>query len=163
MNSEDFERYRASGYTRIPLSCELIADLDNPLSIYLKVADDSYSFLFESVQGGEKWGRYSIIGLPGNTVIRVHERQIKIEENGVHIESITEEDPLSWIEHYQSGFRVPDIEGLPRITGGLVGYFGYDTVRYIEPRLGPNPHLDETWSPSPGVLSTWDPPALTLT
>lgn len=147
MNSKDFERYRASGYTRIPLSCELIADLDNPLSIYLKVADDSYSFLFESVQGGEKWGRYSIIGLPGNTVIRVHERQIKIEENGVQIESITEEDPLSWIEHYQSGFRVPDIEGLPRITGGLVGYFGYDTVRYIEPRLGPNPHPDPINNP----------------
>ncbi|ASJ71688.1 anthranilate synthase component I [Granulosicoccus antarcticus] len=147
MNSADFERYCAKGFTRIPLSCELIADLDNPLSTFMKLADQPYTFLFESVQGGEKWGRYSIIGLPAKTIVRVRARQITIEVDGVESPPETVAEPLDWIEEYQSQFRVPHIEGLPRITGGLVGYFGYDTVRYIEPRLGENPHPDPIGNP----------------
>lgn len=147
MNTEDFERYRADGYTRIPLSCELIADLDNPLSTFMKVADQPFSFLLESVQGGEKWGRYSIIGLPSRTIIRVRAHSVSIETDGVEAAPFQVEEPLQWIEEYQSQFRVPHIDGLPRITGGLVGYFGYDTVRYIEPRLGANPHPDPIGNP----------------
>ena len=147
MNAHDFERYGAEGYTRIPLSVELIADLDNPLSCFLKCADQPFSFLFESVQGGEKWGRYSIIGLPSRTVIRVRAHDISIEHDGQEVESLTVDEPLEWIADYQSQFRVPNIAGLPRITGGLVGYFGYDTVRYIEPRLGPNTHPDPLDNP----------------
>lgn len=147
MNSADFERYRAAGFTRIPLSCELMADLDTPLSTFMKVADQPYTFLFESVHGGEKWGRYSIIGLPAGTIVRVREHQVSIEVDGVESPPETVENPLDWIEEYQSQFRVPDIDGLPRITGGLVGYFGYDTVRYIEPRLGSNPHPDPIGNP----------------
>jgi len=147
MNSTDFERYRADGFTRIPITCELIADLDNPLSTFKKVADQPYTFLFESVQGGEKWGRYSIIGLPARSVIRVEAKEISIEQGGVVGPVQAVEDPLDWIERYQSQFKVPHIEGLPRITGGLVGYFGYDTVRYVEPRLGANPHPDPIGNP----------------
>ncbi len=147
MNSADFERYRAEGFTRIPLSCELIADLDNPLSTFMKLADKPYTFLFESVQGGEKWGRYSIIGLQAKTVVRVRARQITVEVDGVESAPETVAEPLDWIEEYQSQFRVPHIDGLPRITGGLVGYFGYDTVRYVEPRLGENPHPDPIGNP----------------
>jgi anthranilate synthase component I len=147
MNQTDFERYRAAGYTRIPITCELIADLDNPLSIFMKVADQPYTFLFESVQGGEKWGRYSIIGLPARTVVRVRAKSVSIEQNGIEEPAEFCEDPLRWIEEYQSRFQIPNIEGLPRITGGLVGYFGYDTVRLIEPRLGPNPHPDTIDNP----------------
>jgi anthranilate synthase component 1 len=147
MKPEDFERYSADGYTRIPLSCELIADLENPLSTYLKLADEPYSFLFESVQGGEKWGRYSIIGLPSNTIIRVRDHDIRIETDGLEAKSFKVDAPLDWIEQYQSRFNVPDVEGLPRITGGLVGYFGYDTVRYVEPRLGSNVHPDPIDNP----------------
>ena len=147
MNAHGFERYSAEGYTRIPLSVELIADLDNPLSCFLKCADQPFSFLFESVQGGEKWGRYSIIGLPSRTVIRVRAHDISIEHDGQEVESLTVDEPLEWIADYQSQFRVPNIAGLPRITGGLVGYFGYDTVRYIEPRLGPNTHPDPLDNP----------------
>ena len=154
MNAHDFERYSAEGYTRIPLSVELIADLDNPLSCFLKCADQPFSFLFESVQGGEKWGRYSIIGLPSRTVIRVRAHDITIEHDAEEIESLTVDDPLEWIADYQSQFRVPNIAGLPRITGGLVGYFGYDTVRYIEPRLGPNTHPDPLDSPDILVMVT---------
>lgn len=147
MNSTDFERYRAKGYTRIPLSCELVADLDNPLSVFMKLADEPYTFLFESVQGGEKWGRYSIIGLPASTCIRIRANNISIRENEVETENFEVKDPLQWIEDYQSRFKVPNIDALPSITGGLVGYFGYDTVRYIEPRLGANPHPDPIDNP----------------
>jgi len=147
MTPEDFERYRAEGYTRVPVSCELIADMDNPLSTFRKVADAPYTFLFESVQGGEKLGRYSIIGLPAKTVIRVRAKTITVEKNGVEGPPETVEDPLDWIETYQEQFKVPRIDGLPIITGGLVGYFGYDTVRYIEPRLGDNPHPDPIDNP----------------
>ncbi len=147
MNASDFERYRASGYTRIPLSCEVFADLDNPLSVFMKLADQPYTFLFESVQGGEKWGRYSIIGLPAKTLIRIRANNVSISVDDFETENFDVEAPLDWIESYNSQFQVPDIDGLPRITGGLVGYFGYDTVRYVEPRLGSNPHPDPIDNP----------------
>ena len=147
MKPEDFQRYHAEGYTRIPVSCELVADLDNPLSVFMKLADAPYTFLFESVLGGEKWGRYSIIGLPASTLIRIREKTVTISVDDVETDNFTVDDPLDWIEQYQLQFRVPDIKGLPRITGGLVGYFGYDTVRYVEPRLGANPHPDPIDNP----------------
>ncbi|MFK8081362.1 MAG: anthranilate synthase component I [Granulosicoccus sp.] len=147
MNLSEFERYRAKGYTRIPLSCELVADLDNPLSVFMKLADEPYTFLFESVQGGEKWGRYSIIGLPARKLIRIRANNVSISDDDVETDNFDVEDPLQWIEQFQTQFRVPDIDGLPRITGGLVGYFGYDTIRYVEPRLGPNPHPDPIDNP----------------
>ncbi|MEE9322786.1 MAG: anthranilate synthase component I [Granulosicoccus sp.] len=147
MTPSEFERYRAQGYTRIPLSCELIADLDNPLSTFMKVADQPFTFLFESVQGGEKWGRFSIIGLAARTVVRVRGTEITVEDRGELISTESSEDPLAWIDQYQSQFRVPSIAGLPRITGGMVGYFGYDTVRYVEPRLGQNQHPDPLDNP----------------
>ncbi len=147
MNLEDFKRYHAEGYTRIPVSCELVADLDNPLSVFMKLADAPYTFLFESVLGGEKWGRYSIIGLPASTLIRIRETNVSISENDVETDNFNVDDPLQWIEQYQSQFRVPNIKELPTVTGGLVGYFGYDTVRYVEPRLGANPHPDPLDNP----------------
>jgi anthranilate synthase component 1 len=147
MTPEQFERYSAEGYTRIPLSCELIADLDNPLSVFMKLADRPYTFLFESVQGGEKWGRYSIIGLPARTVVRIREKSVSVSVDDVITQQFDVEDPLGWIEQYQAQFVVPDVPDLPRITGGLVGYFGYDTVRYIEPKLGKNPHPDPIDNP----------------
>ena len=146
MDQQQFAAYAADGYNRIPLSCEILADLDTPLSTYLKLANEPYSYLFESVQGGEKWGRYSIIGLPCRTVIRISGKQIEILENGQVSSSDEVDDPLTWIDAYRAAFKVPEIEGLPRFSGGLVGYFGYDTVRYIEPKLAlcPNPDTLET-------------------
>lgn len=147
MNAEDFARYRAEGYTRIPLAAEFSADLETPLSTYLKLANAPMSFLFESVQGGEKWGRHSIIGLPCRTRIEVHAKTITVLSDEQIVEQIDVEDPLAWIDAFQAEFRVPDVPGLPPITGGLVGYFGYDTVRLIEPKLGPNPHPDSLQTP----------------
>jgi anthranilate synthase component 1 len=130
------------GYNRVPVHREVLADLDTPLSTYLKLADAPYSYLLESVQGGEKWGRYSIIGLPSRTRLRVRGRAITRERDGAVLETAEVDDPLAWIAAFRRRFRAPETAGLPRFVGGLVGYFGYDTVRYIEPRLGPCPRPD---------------------
>ena len=142
MNEQEFSRLADQGYNRIPLMREVLADLDTPLSTYLKLADGPYSYLFESVQGGEKWGRYSIIGLPCRKLIRIHEQQVQVCADNAVIEEATVEDPLAWIEAFYARYKVYEQEDLPRFTGGLVGYFGYDTVRYVEPRLGTCPNTD---------------------
>jgi len=136
LSQKDFGRYAAQGFNRIPLAREVLADLDTPLSVYLKLGRGPYSYLFESVQGGEKWGRYSIIGLPCRTVLRIRGNDVEIERDGNVTERDHAPDPLGYIRQFQARYRMPEIDGLPRFTGGLVGYFGYETVRYIEPRLG---------------------------
>jgi len=137
-----FNDLASQGYNRIPLVRHVLADLDTPLSTYLKLANGPYSYLFESVQGGEKFGRYSIIGLPCRKQIRIHSKKINIIQDDECIETIEHDDPLEWIEQFYTEFRVAELPNLPRFTGGLVGYFGYDTVRYIEPRLGECPNPD---------------------
>ena len=137
----------AGTYRRTPLVREVLTDLDTPLSVYLKLADAPYTFLFESMQGGERWGRYSFIGLPARTVIRVQGSNVSVETGGTTTESESVEDPLAWIESYHRRFEVAEIPGLPRFAGGLVGYFGYDTVRYIETRLAESCPADELGCP----------------
>ena len=146
MNPQQFAAYAADGYNRIPLAREVLADLDTPLSTYLKLAHGPYSYLFESVQGGEKWGRYSIIGLPCRTLLRVTGHDVHLTQDGQTVEKVQVEDPLAWIDNFRQQFRIPVVEGLPAFSGGLVGYFGYDTIRYIEPKLAqcPNPDTLET-------------------
>jgi anthranilate synthase component I len=202
LSKKDFERYAAQGFNRIPLVREVLADLDTPLSVYLKLGRGPHSYLFESVQGGEQWGRYSIIGLPCRTVLRVRGNDITVEKDGEIVEHVKASDvqgrtsvgrsqppavsrdaqvpqaqdvqerpsrdtrasmhvagdttpgmeevesrreqrsrmsgatPLDFIGEFKARYRMPEVEGLPRFTGGLVGYFGYETVCYIEPRLG---------------------------
>ena len=143
MTPEEFSALADQGHNRIPLVREVLADLDTPLSVYLKLAEGPYSYLFESVHGGEKWGRYSIIGLPCRSVLKVRGHRITLERDGQVVEETESADPLAWIQSFQQRFRVASHGGMPRFTGGLVGYFGYDTIRYIEPRLArcPNPDL----------------------
>jgi len=147
MNPEQFEQLASEGYNRIPVTREVLADLDTPLSTYLKLASGPYSYLFESVQGGEKWGRYSIIGVPCSTIVRVYGQRIEVRTEGELIEEAHSDDPLQWIEDFQQRYHAPDLEGLPRFGGGLVGYFGYDTVRYIEPRLKEGVNEDTLQTP----------------
>lgn len=147
MNEAQFEQLAEQGYNRIPVSREVLADLDTPLSTYLKLADAPYSYLFESVHGGEKWGRYSIIGLPSETIVRITGEDIEVKHLDNVIETTTSSDPLSWIEEFKKQYKVPNIDNLPRFNGGLVGYFGYDTVRYVEPRLGTCPNPDPLGCP----------------
>jgi len=139
MSPEQFATLSAEGYNRIPVVREVLADLDTPLSVYLKLAEGPYSYLFESVQGGEKWGRYSIIGLPSRSHLVVRGHQVSVLRDGEIVESAEAQDPLAWIELFQARFKVADLPGLPRFSGGLVGYFGYDTIQYIESRLA-DPH-----------------------
>ncbi len=147
MTPEQFHGLVAAGYNRIPVVREVLADLDTPLSTYLKLANSSHSYLLESVHGGEKWGRYSIIGLPCRTVIRVSGNEVTVTEDGTVGEQVIVEDPLEWITDFQGRYRVPEVPGLPRFTGGLVGYFGYDVVRYIEQRLGAAEKPDDLNTP----------------
>jgi len=134
ITEQEFESLARQGYNRIPLVAETFADLDTPLSLYLKLANRPFSYLLESVQGGERFGRYSFIGLPAETRITVRGRKITLTHKGS--ETTHEVDnPLDAISEYRSRFKVAPLSGLPRFTGGLAGYFGYDTVRYIEPRL----------------------------
>jgi anthranilate synthase component 1 len=147
MKQTEFDRLAAQGYNRIPLAKEVLADLDTPLSTYLKLADGPYSYLFESVQSGEKWGRYSIIGLPCERIVKVRGNKVEVSDNDTIIETATADDPLAWIEDFKARYNVPEIEGLPKFNGGLVGYFGYDTVRYVEKRLGDSPNPDPLDNP----------------
>jgi anthranilate synthase component 1 len=147
MNKKTYDSLAAQGYTHIPLVREVLADLETPLTTYLKLADAPYSYLFESVQGGEKWGRFSFIGLPCRRRIRIRGTRILVENGNSIEQDVTAEDPLAWIDRFRQTLRVPRLENLPRFHGGLVGYFGYDTVRYIEPRLGPCPNPDDLDTP----------------
>lgn len=135
MTFDDFEHLACAGYNRIPVSREILADLDTPLTIYLKLANGRHSYLLESVHGGEKWGRYSIVGLPCRTLLRINGSKIQVETDGKIIEKYEVEDPLDFVKTFQQRYKVPELPGLPRFHGGLVGYFGYDSVRYIEPKL----------------------------
>ena len=147
MTPEQFADLVKQGYNRIPVTREILADLETPLSCYLKLARGPYSYLFESVEGGEKWGRYSLLGLPSATVLKVRGNDLSIENNGTVVEVRETPDPLAEIETFARQYRVPNLPNLPRFTGGLVGYFGYDTVRYVEPRLAASCPPDELGVP----------------
>ncbi len=141
MTEIEFKALAAQGYNRIPLIAETYADLDTPLGIYLKLAHTGpqggkNSCLLESVVGGERFGRYSFIGLPARNVIQARGNKTTLLRDDKIVET-HEGDPLSFIAEYQSRFKVALRPGMPRFAGGLAGYFGYDTVRNIEPKLGP--------------------------
>ena len=140
INQQEFEALAKAGFNRIPLVVETFADLDTPLSLYLKLANQPYSYLLESVQGGERFGRYSIIGLPARTRIEVHNKTIQVIQDNKVVESSDQINPLDFVQTYQARFKTPPANslpyhGLPRFTGGLAGYFGYETIRYIERKL----------------------------
>src|SRR5215472_9193150 len=134
MTEAEFRALAAQGYNRIPLILESFADLDTPLSLYLKLANQRYTFLLESVVGGERFGRYSFIGLPAKIRIRARGRAIEVEDRGGVVER-HEGDPLEFIGAFLHRYRAAPRPGLPRFCGGLAGYFGYDTVRHIEAKL----------------------------
>ena len=134
MTETEFRALAAQGYNRIPLVLESFADLDTPLSLYLKLAQQRYTFLLESVVGGERFGRYSFIGLPAKLRIRVRDGHVEVEDRGGVVER-HDGDPLAFLRQFMGRFRAAPQPGLPRFCGGLAGYFGYDTIRYIERKL----------------------------
>jgi len=149
MTEIEFKALAAQGYNRIPLLAECLADLDTPLSLYVKLIDRerrANSFLLESVVGGERFGRYSFIGLPARTLLRATGDALEVVRDGAVVESASG-DPLAFVRQFRDRFRVAVRPGLPRFCGGLAGYFGYDVVRFIEPRLGPSRKPDPIGTP----------------
>ena len=153
MNESEFQRLSAEGFNRIPVSIETFVDLDTPLSVYLKLADAPNSFLLESVVGGERFGRYSFIGLPARTALRASAFHVDVLTDGQVVEQY-DGNPLDFLATYQSRFKVHIPAGFPRFCGGLAGYFGYDTVRYIEKKLAAFTKPDEIGTPDILLLQT---------
>lgn len=133
--------------TKIPVSREILADMETPLSVYRKLANCSYSYLFESVEGGEKWARYSLIGLKADRVIKIIKNQIEIHQDGSLHETFISQDPLEYIDQLQKSFVLKEDPNLPKFNGGLVGFFSYDCVRYIEDRLSNSTPQDTLGTP----------------
>jgi len=157
----EFKSLAQQGYNRIPLMVEAFADLETPLSLYLKLAfskdGGKYSFLLESVVGGERFGRYSFIGLPARTLLRASgfgaDAVTEVVTDGQVLET-SRLNPLDFIAAYQQRFKVALSPGLPRFCGGLAGYFGYDTVRHIEHKLAASTPRDELGLPDIQLMVT---------
>ncbi|MBN2866014.1 MAG: anthranilate synthase component I [Thiotrichales bacterium] len=153
MSNAHFANLASQGYNRAPLMRTVLSDYDTPLSVYHKLAKGSYSYLFESVQGGDKWGRYSIIGLPCQRRLLIRGNQIQELVGDTVVHQQVADDPLAWVEAFQSQFKVFNQPGLPAFSGGLVGYFGYDTVRFVEERLkNSTPAQDDIQAPDIELL-----------
>ena len=157
MTELEFKSLAAQGYNRIPLIAEAFADLETPLTLYLKLAQTQdagkNSFLLESVVGGERFGRYSFIGLPASTLLRSFGNRIEVVRLGQVVEHAAG-NPLDFIAEFQSRFKVALRPGMPRFCGGLAGYFGYDTVRHIEKRLVHSAPKDDLGLPEIQLLIT---------
>ena len=132
---------------KIPVSREVLVDMETPLSIYGKLANCPYSYLFESVEGGDKWARYSLIGLKANRVIKVLKNQIEIYQDGGLVDNFYAQDPLDYIDELQKSYSLEEDPNLPKFNGGLVGYFAYDCVRFIEKKLSDTTPPDTLGTP----------------
>jgi len=157
MTEPEFQSLAAQGYNRIPLVAEAFADLETPLSLYLKLAQTQNAgkntFLLESVVGGERFGRYSFIGLPARSLMRSVGGQVEVLRDDAVIETF-DGNPLDFITQLQSRYKVALLPGMPRFCGGLAGYFGYDTVRHVEKRLANSAPKDDLGLPEIQLLLT---------
>ncbi len=135
MSPDEFQQHADAGHTRIPVVREVLSDLDTPLSVYLKLADGPHTYLFESVEGGERFGRHSIIGLPAARVYAFAGHALTVSEHGEVVETREVDDPFAEVERLRAQHSVPKLPGLPGFSGGLVGWFGFECIGLIEPRL----------------------------
>ena len=152
ITQEQFQQLAAEGHSAhphnfVPVVREVLSDLDTPLSVYLKLADGPYTYLFESVEGGERFGRYSIIGLPARRIYSFRGHTLEVSELGEVVERREVADPLAEVEVLRKQYSVPQLDGLPGFTGGLVGWFGFECIQYIEPHLGAGEKPDELGTP----------------
>ena len=147
ITAEEFRQLAAAGHNRIPVVREILSDLDTPLSVYLKLADGPHTYLFESVEGGETWGRYSIIGLPAQRTYSFRGNLLQVSEHGEVTETRELADPLAEVDRLRESFSVPRLAELPAFTGGLVGYFGFESIAYVEPRLASGDKPDQLGTP----------------
>jgi anthranilate synthase component 1 len=152
MDKQTFDRLKAEGFNRVPVYREVLADLDTPLSVYLKLADGPDAYLLESVEGSETWGRFSIIGLPCRRRFVLSGSEWTQTDNNEVTSREVVGDPLARIAALQAEFRAPRLQALPLFTGGLVGYFAYETVQRFEPHLALDGKTDELGTPEVVLL-----------
>ncbi len=144
MKKQLFDKYVEQGFNHIPVYKEILCDLDTPLTLFMKLANQPYTYLFESVQGGEQWARYSMVGLQSNKRIEILGNTISQIKNNKVINKFESKDPLGFIDEVILKYKTPkNIDGLPSFLGGLVGFFAYDVVKLIEPSLKQNTQIDE--------------------
>ena len=147
MKEEYFLNHIKEGYTLIPLTLSLPINNLKPLSVFKNLSDKPNSYFFESLEGQKNWSRYTIIGLPTNEYIEVKDNKIYLYKNNEVIERNVSNDPIKWIEEFQKKFKALNVENLPHFQGGLVGYFGFDCVRFIEPKIKPTKQDDKINTP----------------
>jgi len=147
MTEQDFIKHIEQGYNLIPLKSTLINDGLDPIDVYQKLSNMPKSYLLESLEGKKDWSRYTIIGLPSEEYIELKDNKIKYFISNKLVEEIETNNPIDWIEEFQNRFNVPNDSDLPKFQGGLVGYFGFDTVKYFEPAIKATIQKDEMDTP----------------
>ena len=147
MTEQDFIKHIEQGYNLIPLKSTLINDGLDPIDVYQKLSNMPKSYLLESLEGKKDWSRYTIIGLPSEEYIELKDNKIKYFISNKLVEDIETNNPIDWIEEFQNKFNVPNDLDLPKFQGGLVGYFGFDTVKYFEPAIKATIQKDEMDTP----------------
>ena len=147
MTEQDFIKHIEQGYNLIPLRSTLDNNGLNPIDVYQKISDKPKSYLFESLEGKKDWSRYTIIGLPSEEYIELKDNKIKYYVSDKLVDDVKTDSPIRWIEEFQKKFKVLNDPGLPQFQGGLVGYFGFDTVQYFEEAIKPSIQQDSMNTP----------------
>ena len=147
MTEQDFIKHIEQGYNLIPLISTLDNNGLNPIDVYQKISDMPKSYLFESLEGKKDWSRYTIIGLPSEEYIELKDSKIKYYVSNKLVDDVKTDNPIRWIEEFQKKFKVLNVPDLPQFQGGLVGYFGFDTVQYFEEAIKPSIQQDSMNTP----------------
>ena len=152
MKEKEFLNFVKEGYKLIPLKEQIQLGDINPLELYKTISDKPRSYFFESLEGEKKWSRYTIIGLPSDEHLDVFGNTINLYNEGKKIETISASNPVDWIEEFHSQFKALEDKSLPNFQGGLVGYFGFDSVQFIEPKLSPPKQDDSLMTPDISLI-----------
>ena len=145
ITKKEFEDYRKNDFSILPMAREITSPGDNPLSLFSKIADKKNNFLFESVEGGDKWAQYSIIGFGCLDTIKAYGNVIETSIRGIN-ERFVSDHPLEDIEKITSNDQSPDLDNLPRFYGGYVGFFAYESAQYAEKKISSLPAKDSKFS-----------------